>query len=339
MYKDKRVGDNLIKRVISESRTSEELTWHRDENDRHVRVVMGEGWSFQSDNRVPESIRPGDIINIKAGEWHRVIPGKGDLTIMIKESKGADKKKPNKGDKKPDDLLIDLIREMSGEPAEIDLQGDEDVSQFQDSGISDEEGKILVSEDDLLEALILLRNIVTEEKKKSDHKPGYKAPEGSARDRKLDAAKAAYDRGDVQTAIRIRDEMEKQAREKPGYKTRKSKYTDETKQPVDYPPVMSEMDDIESQDEDDMYEGLGSKTREALKKKAESSNAPLGALSTVYKKGLGAFYSSGSRPGMTSHQWAMARVNSFLKGGKARQVDAAQWKQVQKHRKHHKKGD
>jgi len=28
----------------------------------------------------------------------------------------------------------------------------------------------------------------------------------------------------------------------------------------------------------------------------------------------------------------MARVNSFLKGGKARQVDATQWKQVQKHR-------
>jgi hypothetical protein len=36
---------------------------------------------------------------------------------------------------------------------------------------------------------------------------------------------------------------------------------------------------------------------------------------------------------MTSHQWAMARVNSFLKGGKARQVDAAQWERVKKHRK------
>ena len=72
--------------------------------------------------------------------------------------------------------------------------------------------------------------------------------------------------------------------------------------------------------------------REALKNKAEKSNAPLGALITVYKKGLGAFYSSGSRPGMTSHQWAMARVNSFLKGGKARQVDSAQWERVKKHR-------
>ena len=53
----------------------------------------------------------------------------------------------------------------------------------------------------------------------------------------------------------------------------------------------------------------------------------------IYRKGLGAFYSSGSRPGMNAHGWAMARVNSFLKGGKARSVDAAQWKSVQKHRK------
>ena len=179
----------------------------------------------------------------------------------------------------------------------------------------------------------MMQDILMPEGKKSSHEPGYKAPEGSARDRKLDAAKAAYKRGDVQTAIRIRDEMEKKAREKPGYQSRKSKYTDETRQPADYPSVMSELDELESYDEDDMCEGLSAKTREALKKKAKSANAPLGALSTVYRKGLGAFYSSGSRPGMTAHQWAMARVNSFLRGGKARKVDAAQWKQVQKFRK------
>jgi hypothetical protein len=33
-------------------------------------------------------------------------------------------------------------------------------------------------------------------------------------------------------------------------------------------------------------------------------------LKREYIKGLGAYYSSGSRPGMTSHQWAMARVNA-----------------------------
>ena len=170
----------------------------------------------------------------------------------------------------------------------------------------------------------------------SQHEPGYKAPEGSPRDRQLDAAKAAYKRGDKATSIKIRDRMEDKARKSPGYKTRQSKYTDESRQPADYPPVMSEIDleygDM-SLEEQMLCEKLGAQTREALKNKAEKSNAPLGALVTVYKKGLGAFYSSGSRPGMTSHQWAMARVNSFLKGGKARQVDSAQWERVKKHRK------
>ena len=175
-----------------------------------------------------------------------------------------------------------------------------------------------------------------ERKRKTSHEPGYKAPEGSPRDRQLDAAKAAYKRGDKATSIKIRDRMEDKARKSPGYKTRKSKYTDESLQPADYPPVMSEIDleygDM-SLEEQMLSEKLGAQTREALKNKAEKSNAPLGALITVYKKGLGAFYSSGSRPGMTSHQWAMARVNSFLKGGKARQVDSAQWERVKKHRK------
>ena len=40
---------------------------------------------------------------------------------------------------------------------------------------------------------------------------------------------------------------------------------------------------------------------------------------------------------MGPQQWAMARVNSFLKGGKARQVDATQWDKVKKHRKKKRK--
>jgi hypothetical protein len=315
MYSDSKIGKSLIRRVISESKASNETTWHRDRRDRVVLVVEGAGWKFQRDNAIPQTIKRGDILTVGANEWHRVIPGQGDLVVVIKE-----------GTDKPEKLLVDLIGE---EDNTLDLDGTEPVEDYQEMSIEDEEHAMLVSEDDLLEAVLILR----EAKKKADHKGGYKAPEGSARDRKLDAAKAAYKRGDVSAAIRIRDEMEKQARNKPGFKAHKSKYTDETKQPAEYPPVMSEDDALEALDEDQMFEGLSTKTREALKKKAENSNAPLGALTTVYRKGLGAFYSSGSRPGMTSHQWAMARVNSFLKGGKARKVDAAQWKQVQQHRK------
>lgn len=74
----------------------------------------------------------------------------------------------------------------------------------------------------------------------------------------------------------------------------------------------------------------------ALKNKAKSARAPLGALRSIYNKGLAA-WRTGHRPGAGQHQWAMARVNSVLAGGPARKVDSAQWKQIQKFRKRRKK--
>ena len=77
-------------------------------------------------------------------------------------------------------------------------------------------------------------------------------------------------------------------------------------------------------------------TGTALKNKAKSANAPLGTLRAIYNKGLAA-WRTGHRPGASQHAWAMARVNSVLAGGPARQVDAAQWKRIQKFRKGRKK--
>tara|TARA_Y100000401_G_C8311195_1_gene219814 strand:+ start:272 stop:526 length:255 start_codon:yes stop_codon:yes gene_type:complete len=45
-------------------------------------------------------------------------------------------------------------------------------------------------------------------------------------------------------------------------------------------------------------------------------------LRKVYKRGLGAYYSSGSRAGVSAHQWAAGRVRSFVTGrGGARKAD------------------
>ena len=71
---------------------------------------------------------------------------------------------------------------------------------------------------------------------------------------------------------------------------------------------------------------------EGLKKKAAKSGISYGTLKKVYNRGMAA-WKSGHRPGTTPQQWAMARVNSVLTGGKARKVDATQWKQISKHRK------
>lgn len=44
-------------------------------------------------------------------------------------------------------------------------------------------------------------------------------------------------------------------------------------------------------------------------------------LQKIFKKGQGAYYSSGSRPNQTPHSWAYARLASAISGGKASGVD------------------
>ena len=59
----------------------------------------------------------------------------------------------------------------------------------------------------------------------------------------------------------------------------------------------------------------------SLKAKAKNSRFTVGELQSVYRRGQGAFLSSGSRPGQTMGSWAMARVNSFLRGSKKHDLD------------------
>jgi len=60
-----------------------------------------------------------------------------------------------------------------------------------------------------------------------------------------------------------------------------------------------------------------------LDKYAKSSGFSRAKLAKVYQRGLGAYYSSGSRPGVSAHQWAAGRVKSFATGkGGARKADS-----------------
>jgi len=45
------------------------------------------------------------------------------------------------------------------------------------------------------------------------------------------------------------------------------------------------------------------------------------ALSTIEKKGQGAYFSSGSRPNQSAHSWGRARLASAITGGKSAAVD------------------
>ena len=64
-------------------------------------------------------------------------------------------------------------------------------------------------------------------------------------------------------------------------------------------------------------------TPACVKKYAKSSGKSTSTLNKVYKRGQGAYFSSGSRPGQSSHSWGCGRVRSFATGkGGARKADA-----------------
>ena len=53
-------------------------------------------------------------------------------------------------------------------------------------------------------------------------------------------------------------------------------------------------------------------------------------MDQILKKGVGAYYSSGSRPNQTPGSWSRARLASVIMGGKARQVDSKIWNEYKK---------
>jgi hypothetical protein len=140
------------------------------------------------------------------------------------------------------------------------------------------------------ESIVLtFSQFVNERKKESLNPVQYKAPEGSSRDKKLDKAKELLKSGNKEEAYRLRDDMEKAEREKSNWKNT--------------PRTDSKVNEAKSHN-------LSKETLAKIRKVATKKGYSFADLKREYIKGLGAFYSSGSRPGMSAHQWAMARVNS-----------------------------
>ena len=67
---------------------------------------------------------------------------------------------------------------------------------------------------------------------------------------------------------------------------------------------------------------LSAAVEKSLREKAEKSRFTYRQLAAVYRRGQGAYLSSGSR-NVPMGAWAMGRVNSFISGkGGARKADA-----------------
>jgi len=159
-----------------------------------------------------------------------------------------------------------------------------------------------------------LREIIREilEKDAVSARPrAYGAPEGSKRDKQLDMTKADLESGDperIQRAYNRREKMEKGERKKPGWENKPRSDSKVAKRESieenDLLPRVAELINEILQEE------LSAKTKATLKKKAKKRGLTSGSVESEYKKGLAAWASSGSRKGMSQHQWAMARVNS-----------------------------
>ena len=67
---------------------------------------------------------------------------------------------------------------------------------------------------------------------------------------------------------------------------------------------------------------LSARVISTIRAKAKNrKNITLGMLKKVYRRGQGAFLSSGSRPRTSMASWSMGRVNSFLRGSRKHDTD------------------
>lgn len=155
---------------------------------------------------------------------------------------------------------------------------EEAIAQLRAIEISKHESKVLS-----------FSQFVNERKREASNPTQYKAPEGSSRDKKLDHAKELLKSGNKEEAYRLRDEMEEAERNKKNWKNT--------------PRKDSKVNEANSHN-------LSKETLAKIRAVATKKGYSFADLKQEYIKGLGAYYSSGSRPGMTAHQWAMARVNA-----------------------------
>jgi hypothetical protein len=70
-------------RIFDVEQPDEEFVWHRDNEDRIIEVISGDGWQFQPEGSLPILLKPGIGLTIRKGEYHRLIKGVNNLEIRV----------------------------------------------------------------------------------------------------------------------------------------------------------------------------------------------------------------------------------------------------------------
>jgi quercetin dioxygenase-like cupin family protein len=82
-YNQKYTNPYTIHRTFKHDTDSEELCWHRDREEREVRVLQGSNWKLQLDNQLPVVLEHGNLYVIPKNRHHRIIKGDKDLVVEI----------------------------------------------------------------------------------------------------------------------------------------------------------------------------------------------------------------------------------------------------------------
>lgn len=81
-YQEVRAFDYIYRKFTHDVDDSE-LVWHRDRNDREVKVLESTDWEFQLEDSIPQQLK--DTIFIPKETYHRLIKGTGNLNVRILE--------------------------------------------------------------------------------------------------------------------------------------------------------------------------------------------------------------------------------------------------------------
>ena len=89
-FKEKIIEENefysIVTRSFSSDLTEDELVWHRDKEEREIKLIKGEGWYLQLDNQIPKLIEENYEVKIPKETWHRIInKNKTNLVLSIKK--------------------------------------------------------------------------------------------------------------------------------------------------------------------------------------------------------------------------------------------------------------
>lgn len=75
--------EGYLSRTFSAAVDPNDLQWHWDEQDRLVCAEKETDWKIQYDNELPQDLKVGLVFYVRAGSWHRLIKGTGELRLTI----------------------------------------------------------------------------------------------------------------------------------------------------------------------------------------------------------------------------------------------------------------